>query len=58
MYIHEKCGDVATWENAKLEKTFEMFPKVIRDYIDSVREDWKCGMNCPGTRTKPATRNY
>ena len=57
MYIYEKCGDVATWENSNLEKDFEDFPKEIRDYIDSVRENWKSGLNRPGMRTKSAKRN-
>ena len=60
-YIYEKCGDVVTWETAKLEDetgvVSEEFPKEIRDFIDSVREDWKCGLNRPGTRTKSAKRN-
>jgi len=60
-YIYENCGDVATWEDAKLEdKTgalSENFPKEIRDYIDSVRDDWKRGLNRPGLRTKSAKRN-
>ena len=57
MYIYENCGDVATWENANLEENFETFSKEIRDFIDSVREDWKCGLNRPGSRTKAANRN-
>ena len=44
-YIYEHCGDVATWENSNLEYRFEEFPKEIQDYIDSVREDWKHGLN-------------
>jgi len=58
MYIYEHCGDVVTWKNARLEKDFEEFPKEIQDYIDSVREDWKCGLNRPGMRTKSVKRNY
>jgi len=58
VYIYEHCGDVATWENANLEKHYEHFSKEIQTYIDSVREDWKCGLNHPGMRTKSAKRNY
>ena len=57
-YVYENCGDVATWETADLEKDFEYFSKEIRDYIDSVREEWKCGLNRSGMRTKSAKRNW
>jgi len=61
MYIYEKCGDVTTWENANLEDEpgmiAEEFLNEIRDFIDSVREDWKCGLNRSGMRTKSAKRN-
>ena len=69
MYIYENCGDVATWENANLDENCgylepqdrlnldEDFSKEIQDFIKSVRDDWKCGLNCPGMRTKSAKRN-
>ena len=57
MYIYEHCGDVATWENANLEEKFDDFSKEIQDYINSVREDWKAGLNRRGMRTKAAKRN-
>ena len=56
MYIYEHCGDVATWENANLEKNFEEFPEEIQAYINSVREDWEAGLNKPGLRTKSAVK--
>ena len=55
-YIYEHCGDVVTWEYANLEAKFAEFPKHIQDYIDSVREDWKNGLNRPGLRTKSAVK--
>jgi hypothetical protein len=57
VYIYEHCGDVATWENANLENEFEKFGLKVRDFIDRVRESWKCGLNRPGLRTKSAKRN-
>jgi hypothetical protein len=57
MYIYENCGDIVSWEDANLEKGFKHFSEEIQDYINSVREDWKCGLNRPGTRTKAAKRN-
>ena len=52
MYIYEHCGDIVTWKDANLEYDFERFPKEIREYIDSVREDWKHGLNRPGYNIK------
>ena len=56
MYIYENYGDVVTWENANLEDETGMisgsFSKEIRDFIDSVREDWKYGLNRPGYNIK------
>jgi len=61
-YIYERCGDIMMWENAELEDeagvSSEDFSKEVRDYIDSVREDWKCGLNKPGMRTKSAVKGY
>ena len=61
MYIYEHCGDVVTWENANLDDepgiVSENFPKEIQAFIDSVRDDWKCGLNKPGLMTKSAKRN-
>jgi hypothetical protein len=57
-YIYEHCGDVATWENIDLEYNLGGFSNKIQDYIDSVREDWKCGLNKPGMMTKSAKRNF
>jgi len=48
---------VVTWENADLEENFEEFPEEIQDFINSVREDWKRGLNRPGMRIKSAKRN-
>jgi hypothetical protein len=61
MYIYENCGDVVSWEDANLEDepgvVSGKFPKEIQGYIDSVREEWKCGLNRPGMRIKSAKRN-
>ena len=56
-YIYENCGDVATWKNARLKNDFYEFSREIQDYINSVRENWKSGLNRPGMRTKTANRN-
>ena len=56
VYIYKNYGDVATWENANLEKEFEDFPYEIQAYINSVRENWKAGLNKPGTRTLSAVK--
>ena len=52
MYIYENCRDVATWEDADLEEDFEDFDEDIQAYINSVREDWKAGLNKPGCNIK------
>jgi hypothetical protein len=59
-YIYEKCGNVATWENADLEDETGVvsanFSEEIQDYINGAREDWKRGLNFTGMRTKSAKR--
>ena len=57
MYIYEKCGDVATWKKAKLKKDFYEFSREIQNFINSVREDWKHGLNRPGMGLKSAKIN-
>ena len=52
MYIYENCGDVATWENANLEEDADVFPEEIQDFIDSVSDGWKLGLNKPGRNIK------
>ena len=53
-YIYEQCGDVHTWKSANLERDFEKFKPEIQEYINSIREDWKHGLNRKGSRTKSA----
>ncbi len=55
-YIYEHCGDIVTWEESQLENNFERFSKECQNYINRVEEEWKAGLNRPGTRTKPARR--
>ena len=51
-YIFENCGDIATWENSGLEQYFCDFPEKIQKYIESVKEEWKAGLNHPGKNIK------
>ena len=44
-YIYKHCGDVATWKTSNLEEELERCPKQIQDFINSVRENWKLGLN-------------
>ncbi len=64
-YIYEHCGDIVTWEDSNLKNNVEEFSEECsvtyghvgnQNYIKSVKEEWKAGLNRPGTRTKPAIR--
>ena len=55
-YIYEHCGDIVTWEDSDLENKFEEFSEECQNFIKSVKEEWKAGLNRPGSRTKPAIR--
>ena len=55
-YIYEHCGDIVTWEDSDLENKFEKFSEECQNFIKSIKEEWKAGLNRPGTRTKPAIR--
>ena len=56
-YVYENCGDVVTWKHANLEKDFEYFSWEIQEFIESVREDWKHGLNLQGKNIKGCKRN-
>ena len=64
-YIYEYCGNIVIWEDSDLENKFEELSEECsvtyghvgnQDYIKSIKEEWKAGLNRPGTRTKPAIR--
>jgi hypothetical protein len=56
-YIYEECGDVVTWEVSNIEHWHMDYISVeCIDYIESVREDWKAGLNRSSAILKPAKR--
>ena len=51
-YIYEHCGEIETWEHSGLGMNLHLFPEKSREFLESVREDWKARRNHPGKNIK------
>lgn len=39
-YIFEKCKDLVSWEDSRLQERMYRFPQSMQNYIESIRAEW------------------
>ena len=60
-YIYEECGDEVDWKDTNFSTLINFNEHVTTkecfEYIESIKDDWKAGLNKSGAGIKPVKRS-